>query len=81
MERKQRKSLNPEKISTINRLMLTNQSTKFIAETLDTSTSTMIKEYVGEVIRKMNEDPEMVYERYFEKMREYLSMAFNGDYF
>jgi len=31
------------------------------------STSTMIKEYVGEVIRKMNKDPEIVYKRYCEK--------------
>jgi len=43
MERKQRKSLNPEKISTINRLMLANQSAKFIAETLDISISTVTK--------------------------------------
>jgi len=43
--------------------------------------STMIKEYVAQVITGMKNDPEIVYARYYEKMREYLTKAFNGDQF
>jgi len=45
------------------------------------TTSAMIKDYVGKVISNMNADPEIVFERYFEQMREYLTKAFNGDHF
>jgi len=45
------------------------------------STNTMLKEYVGRVIANMNDDPDITYEGYFQRMREYLTLAYNGDYF
>jgi len=41
----------------------------------------MIKEYVTQVITGMKNDPEIVYKRYYEKIIEYLTKAFNGDQF
>jgi len=45
------------------------------------STANTIKEYVSRVIDGMNNDPAIVYERYYEKMREFLLLAFNGEHF
>ena len=36
------------------------------------STNTMVKEYIGQVITNMNEDPTIIHERYFERMTEYI---------
>ena len=45
------------------------------------STKIMIKEYIGQVIIGMNEDPTTAYEKYFETMMYYLSVACTDDQF
>ena len=41
----------------------------------------MIKECVGKVITNVNDDSDIMYDRYFQKVRDYIALAHNADYF